>query len=198
MTISIQTALDTAVAQLDALLPGTHSAALDAQVLLCDVLACNRAFLIAHGDDPLPEAQTRAYILAVERRVRGEPVAYIVGQREFWSLPIAVTPATLIPRPDTETLVQAALDCLQGLTNPRILDLGTGTGAIALALASERRDATLVATDREEAALNVARGNGTRLAPGRIDWHLGHWFDAIAGLDPFTMIKRHRVTIISF
>ncbi|MFK8015177.1 MAG: peptide chain release factor N(5)-glutamine methyltransferase [Gammaproteobacteria bacterium] len=188
MTISIQAALDAAVACLRADSSAADTAALDARVLLCAVLGKNQAFLIAHDQDALTRQQSADYDRHVQRRADGEPIAYIVGQREFWSLALDVTTATLIPRPETETLVQAVLTCVKDQTAPRILELGTGTGAIVLALATERPDATLMATDRDEKTLAVARGNGERLAPDRVDWRSGDWFEAVDGEATFCAI----------
>lgn len=167
----------------------SDSDTLDAAVLLCAVLGCTRVHLIAHGDAVLDGDASRRFEDLIERRAAGEPVAYLLGQREFWSLALTVTPDTLIPRPDTETLVQAALDWLpEAGPAQRIVDLGTGSGAIALALAVERPRATIVATDRSERSLQVAQRNGAMHAPGRVTWHQGSWFDALPGFERFSMI----------
>ena len=186
MPISIQSALRQAAAQLGA--TATDTPTLDAEVLLAAVLERNRTFLVAHAEDPLNDAQANEFATLLARRADGEPVAYILGRREFWSLDLDVTPATLIPRPDSETLVHSALERLNGITSPRILDLGTGSGAIALALASEREDAVVVATDCAASALVVARRNGDRVAPRQVDWRHGSWFDAVDGLHPFDLV----------
>jgi release factor glutamine methyltransferase len=121
----------------------------------------------------------------VARRVAGEPIAYLTGQREFWSLPLHVNSAVLIPRPETELLVERALALLPGTQaaagDVRVADLGTGSGAIALALASERPRWALTATDRSEAALTVARGNAAHLHLGHVEFLAGDWFAPLAG-----------------
>lgn len=152
----------------------------EAALLLRHVLGCTRAWLVAHGDEPLPHAaHTRALALA-GRRASGEPVAYIIGQREFWSLELTVSPQVLVPRADTELLVERALAHLDGADPARVCDLGTGSGAVAIALALERPQARITASDISRAALQVAAANAARLAPGRIDLVAGHW------LAPFT------------
>lgn len=152
----------------------------DAEELLAHVLGRPRGWLYAHGDDePDPEAAQRfAELLA--RRVAGEPVAYLTGRRGFWSLELQVTPATLIPRPETELLVELALARLPTGRPVRVADLGTGSGAIALALAHERRDAQVIATDASAAALTVARGNAQRCGLGNVEFRQGNWFEPIA------------------
>lgn len=162
-------------------LPG-DSPRLDAELLLMHALGRPRSWLFAHADDLLSHAQRSAFDALVQQRGAGEPVAHILGQREFWSLPLTTTPDTLIPRADTERLVELALLHLPTGSPTAVLDLGTGTGAIALAIASERPAARLIATDASEAALEVARGNIRRLAPGRIETRLGDWFGPVTGL----------------
>ncbi len=114
---------------------------IDAQVLLAHVLGKGRAWLAAHGDDPLPRAEADAFLALARRRRAGEPVGYLTGIREFWGLPLAVTPAVLLPRPETEVVVEIALARLPAGAATRVLDLGTGSGAIALAIARERPQA---------------------------------------------------------
>ena len=150
----------------------------DARVLLAHVLGCDRAWLIAHAGDALSRDAAQAFFALAKRRRDGEPVAYLTGRREFWGLDLAVTPAVLIPRPETETLVEVALARLPVDRGVRVLDLGTGSGAIALALARERPQAEVVATDVSPEALDVARGNAARLAIGNVaflrsDWYAG-------------------------
>jgi release factor glutamine methyltransferase len=157
----------------------SDSPSLDAELLLARALGRDRSWLIAHRDEP-PDAQARA--LAddwLSRRRAGEPLAYITGSREFWSLHLEVTPAVLIPRPDTEILVERALELMPPQHTCRILDLGTGSGAIAIALASERPAARVTATDASAQALAVARRNAERLVPGRIRFVEGDWFAAV-------------------
>ncbi len=142
-------------------------------------LGCNRARLVT-TDEPLTDGQHQQLNDLVARRQQGEPIAYILGNREFWSLPLMVTPATLIPRPETELLVEIALQ-LQPGTTARVADLGTGSGAIALALASERPDWVLMATDQSLAALSVAQANAEALAIVNVEFGHGDWFATVAG-----------------
>ena len=153
---------------------------LDAEVLLACALDRPRSHLLAWPERvPAPEQQAR-YRKLVARRAAGEPVAHLVGQREFWSLPVRVTPATLIPRPETETLVACALDVLPADSHLRIADLGTGSGAIALAIAHERPGCHVVATDRSATALEVAAANARQLGLDNIEFLAGDWCDALA------------------
>jgi release factor glutamine methyltransferase len=153
---------------------------LDAQVLLAHVLERDRAWLAAHATDALPAAAAQQFFELARRRRDGEPVAYLVGMREFWSLPLRVTRDVLIPRPDTETLVEAALAHLPPATPLRVLDLGTGSGAIALALAHERPRAEVWAVDASAAALAVAQDNARRLQLAGVRFLLGNWYGALA------------------
>ena len=140
---------------------------LDARMLLLHALGKNpldAAWLLAHGQDALKPLQAAAFGTACSRRRTGEPVAYITGQREFHGINLHVDARVLVPRPDTETLVDWALELLAGQTAPQVIDLGTGSGAIALALKKTRPDAHLTAVDNSAAALTVAQANATRLA----------------------------------
>lgn len=154
----------------------------EAALLLLHVLDRPQAWLYAHGDAAVaPAARARIRAL-VARREAGEPVAYLVGRRGFWTLDLAVTPDTLIPRPETELLVEHVLDRLDPAMPVRVADLGTGSGAIALAVASERPLAQVVATDRSEAALAVARGNASsHRLDDRVQFRAGDWFAPLAG-----------------
>ena len=139
---------------------------LDAQLLLLHVLgrpSGDRAWLLAHDTDSLAAAVRPAFERLCARRLAGEPVAYLVGEKEFHGLDLRVDPRVLVPRPDTETLVEWALQCLQGRTAPAVVDLGTGSGAIALAIRHERPDAHVTAIDRSTDALAVAAVNAQRL-----------------------------------
>jgi release factor glutamine methyltransferase len=155
--------------------------AIDAEFLLLHVLRKPRSWLFAHRDDLGSEAASAAFQTLVGRRAAGEPVAYITGQRGFWRFDLAVSPATLIPRPETELLVELALERLPQHRPLRIADLGTGSGAIALALAFERPRAQVVATDASAAALDVARANATALQLRNVEFREGDWFAPLAG-----------------
>lgn len=155
------------------------TAELEAALLLCHLLGKSRSHLYAWPDNPLTPAQQAAFLELLERRLSGEPIAHITGEREFWSLPLRVTPDTLIPRPETELLVERALQLLSTTPEPRIADLGTGSGALALALASERTDAEIHATDQSDKALQVAKENAARLALDRVSLMHGNWFAAL-------------------
>jgi release factor glutamine methyltransferase len=153
---------------------------LDAQVLLAHLLGRDRAWLVAHGDDPLSRERADAFRALVRRRRDGEPVAYLTGAREFWGLALQVSPAVLIPRPETETLVELALARLPQDRDVRVLDLGTGSGAIALAIAHERPRAAVLATDVSAAALEVARENARRLSIGNVEFAQADWYEGVA------------------
>lgn len=154
---------------------------LDGQVLLAHVIGQSRAWLVAHRDDPLPRAQADAFFALAKRRREGEPVAHLTGTREFWGLALAVTPDVLIPRPETESLVEIALAKIAPDRPVRVLDLGTGSGAIALALAHERPRAIVLAVDRSTAALEVARGNAQRLGLSNVEFVASDWYAAAGG-----------------
>lgn len=151
----------------------------EAEWLLSHVLGRSRSWLVAHGDDDLDAAAAGRFAHLVARRVAGEPVAYLIGRRGFWQFDLTVTPATLIPRPETELLVELALDRLPGERAWRVADLGTGSGAVALALAFERPNALVVATDASAPALDVARRNAAALDLSRIDFRVGDWFEPL-------------------
>lgn len=155
-------------------------ARLDAQLLLAHLLGRDRSWLLAHDDTPLAPAQQAWFEAAVAQRLDAVPLAYLTGEREFRGLPLAVGPGVLVPRPETEGLVDWALECLQGQPAPRIADLGTGSGAIALALAAACPRARVCATDRSAEALAIARANGARLGL-TVDWRAGDWWQPLAG-----------------
>jgi release factor glutamine methyltransferase len=152
---------------------------LDAQVLLAHLIGKDRAWLVAHGGDALTPEQWGAFIALARRRRDGEPVAYLTGTREFWGLTLRVTPDVLIPRPETETLVELALARLPADRDLRVLDLGTGSGAIALALAHERARAQVLATDVSSDALDVARDNASALGLGNVEFVKSDWYDRV-------------------
>ena len=159
----------------------TAEARLDAQVLLGQALGQSRAWLIAHGGDPLDPAQTAAFADLFERRWSGEPIAYILGEREFYSLNFKVTPAVLIPRPETELLVELALERIPADGPCRVLDMGTGSGAVAVTLALHRPHADVVAVDQSVTALEVARENAQRLGADKLRLIQSDWYDALGG-----------------
>ena len=145
------------------------------------MLGRNRAWLFAHAVDPLPAGLDADFARVVARRWKGEPVAYLTGRREFRGLALDVDPAVLIPRPETETLVDVALAMLPTDRPAQVLDLGTGSGAIALAIAQERPLARVLATDRSRAALAVARRNARRLGLANVAFAGGNWYAALRG-----------------
>jgi release factor glutamine methyltransferase len=159
---------------------GSESSRLDAEVLLAHALHQPRSYLLSHDDERLDEPTIARYLALVSRCAQGEPLAYLTGEREFWSLPLSVTPDVLIPRPETELAVERCL-ALRDASPAEVADLGTGSGAIALALAVERPRWRILATDRVAAALQVARGNATRLAVSNVEFADGDWFAPLQG-----------------
>ena len=153
----------------------------DAALLLAHAVGKSRSWLYAHGDDQADAGIVDRYEVLLARRMGGEPVAYIVGRRGFRHLELRVTPDTLVPRPETELLVELALERLPAGQAARAADLGTGSGAIALALASERPRASVVATDASAAALAVARDNASELGIGNVEFREGDWFAPLDG-----------------
>ena len=154
---------------------------LEAGILLCEVLGVNRAWLYANPEQIPDPIQSAKFLDLVARRKNGEPIAYLTGNREFWSLPLKVTSDVLIPRPETELLVETALAFIPEHAAWRIADLGTGSGAIALAIAGERPLCEIHATEYSEAALRVAQENGQAIAPGKAQFHLGSWLTPLEG-----------------
>jgi release factor glutamine methyltransferase len=172
----------------DRLRATSDTARLDAEIMLAHVLGVGRGNLLARADRVTTGAQAQAFEQLVSRRVAREPVAYLTGQRGFWSLDLLVDPRVLVPRPDTELLVELALDRVPAGGPPRVLDLGTGSGAIALAIASERPEACVVATDDSADALIAARANAVVLELDQVGFREGAWLDAVAGEAPFDVI----------
>ncbi|MGE4393616.1 MAG: peptide chain release factor N(5)-glutamine methyltransferase [Aeromonas sp.] len=173
-------------AHIMATLASGESPRADADALLCHLLDCRRSYLMTWPEHELDAAQQATLAGWLARRLNGEPIAHLIGEREFWSLPLKVSPATLIPRPDTEVLVEQALARLPG--GPcALLDLGTGTGAIALALKSERPDADVWAVDRMPAAAALARTNSAALRLP-IEVRDGSWFAPLSDAPRFAMI----------
>jgi release factor glutamine methyltransferase len=154
-------------------------ASFEANLLCQQVLNVNRAWLISHETDALEVNQQAAFEALVQRRLNGEPIAYILGSREFYGLPLKTTPATLIPRPDTETLVEAALAKIPQNASLNILDLGTGTGAVALAIASQRPQTKVIAVDASLEALKVAAQNTQSLNLSNVRLIESNWFSAL-------------------
>lgn len=152
----------------------------DAEILLGFVTGRSRTFIMAFGETSLTASELEQLEALLARREQGEPVAYLVGEREFWSLPLSVSPATLIPRPDTECLVEQALLRLPA-SPQKVLDLGTGTGAVALAIASERPDCQLTGVDLQPEAVKLAQHNAQKLAITNASFVQGSWFAPVAG-----------------
>ena len=153
----------------------------EAELLLAHALGRSRTWLLVHADDEIAADATARFEALVERRVAGEPVAYLTGSRGFWTLDLAVTPATLVPRPETELLVELALARIPVDADARIADLGTGSGAIALAIAKEHPRARVVATDASSDALDVARENAKRNGIANVEFRHGDWFTPLDG-----------------
>jgi len=162
------------------------TARLDTEVLLCHVLSCSRAWLYANPSTDVPAEKLDEFQHLLERRQQGEPIAHLTGQREFWSLALKITPDVLIPRPETELLVEAALARIPADAQWRVVDLGTGSGAIAIAIASERKLCEVHATENNAPALAVAMENAEAIVPGRIRFHSGSWLSPLQG--PFQFI----------
>lgn len=152
---------------------------LDAEVLLCHCLSKNRSYLRAWPEHHPSAAQSLQFWALIEQRCLGEPIAYLTGQREFWSRAFMVSPDVLIPRPDTELLIELSLQHLPSNQAGKIIDMGTGSGILAITLAAERPLADVIATDISSAALNIAKKNAQQLAVGNIRFLISDWFDAV-------------------
>ncbi len=161
-------------------LAGLEEAPREAQVLLGHALRVSRAWLSAHREDRVAAGTADRFRELVQRRRAGEPIAYLVGRREFYGLELQVTPAVLIPRPDTETLVDAALQKIAPDARIEVLDLGTGSGCVAIAIAHERRAAQVTAVDNSASALGVAQENAKSLGE-RVEFILSDWFEGLQG-----------------
>jgi release factor glutamine methyltransferase len=160
-------------------LPGDSSRS-DAELLLAHALEKPRVWVYAHADEPMPAAAAKQFNLLIKRRQKGEPIAYLIGHRDFWNMQLEVTSDTLIPRPETELLVELALKRLPLDRPTRVLDLGTGSGAIAFAIANERPSATVIASDSSAAALQVAQRNAQRLGQARCEFLQSLWYSELA------------------
>ena len=182
---TVESALKAAIVQLQ---EGENtSPSIDAAVLLCHTLDKPRSYLLTWPEKHLTLEQEQHFNELLTRRLTGEPVAYIVGEREFWSLPLKVSPSTLIPRPDTERLVEVALDKTFGKTGD-ILDLGTGTGAIALALASEMPNRNVTGIDLRPEAQQLSSENAERLNITNTTFLNGSWFEPLPENSRFSLI----------
>jgi len=174
----IAEALDDATRQLESV---SDSPRLDAELLLARSLDVARSYLFAHPEEAMDTGAAKRFRDVVRKRIEGLPMAYITGEKEFWSMTLAVNPATLVPRPETETLVEQALMLIPRRAEMHVLDLGTGSGAIALAIARERPFCRVMATDRSADALSVARLNARRLLIPNIEFLAGSWIEPVAG-----------------
>jgi len=172
MTDIIQV-IEDAIKQLE---PVSDSARLDAELLLCSVIKKDRSFLRAWPEHELNQQQSNSFQQLLEQRLQGKPIAHILGERGFWSLNLKVTTDTLIPRPDTERLIELALELIPAQAQWKILDLGTGTGAIALSLAKENPDCFITATDQSIAAIDVAKQNAKDNKISNIEFIQSDWF----------------------
>jgi len=177
VAVSVDSALQRAVRELALTSP---TARLDAEVLMMHVCGLDRSGLIARGHAVLTDAQERRLEELLARRRRGDPIAHLTGIREFWSMELIVSPATLIPRPETELLVEMALERIPPDAPWTIADLGTGSGAIALAIAAERPRCRVIATDISSAALEVARTNAERFGLTNVEFRHGDWLSPLA------------------
>ena len=162
-------------------LADSTSARFDAEILMAHVLGSTRSFLYANPELELPSKRADHFKKLIRQRAQGQPIAYLTGSCEFWSLPLRVNSSVLIPRPDTELLVETALEKIPAHADWRVADLGTGSGAIALAIASERKTCEIHATDISMAAIRVARENAIQLGINHIRFHRGSWSEALMG-----------------
>ncbi|MHB1677493.1 MAG: peptide chain release factor N(5)-glutamine methyltransferase [Sulfuriferula sp.] len=160
----------------------------EVHLLMAQALQVNRAWLLAHGDEMLPVAALASYQNWLEQRLQGEPIAYILGKKEFYGQLLTVNSAVLIPRPETELLVDLALACMPSAQRLNVLDLGTGSGAIALALAKWRPEAQLLAVDASTAALQVAQANAQDLQLDNIQFMESNWWQYVPVLPKFEVI----------
>jgi len=157
----------------------SDSPRLDAELLLAHGLACDRQQLRTQASTALTPQKISDYEALIARRALGEPIAYLIGAWDFWTLTLRITPAVLVPRPETELLVELALSSLRDKHAPSVLDLGTGSGAVGLAIASERLDATIDLSDASAAALQIAELNRSQLGFSHVHLYLGSWLQAV-------------------
>lgn len=165
----------------------SDSARLDAEVLLCSVLKCERTHLYTYPEQNLSRIEIKSFDELVAFRAEGHPIAHLIQKKEFWSLDLKVTTDTLIPRPETERLVEAALNCTPKESPCSILELGTGTGAISIAIASDRQLANITATDIKESALQLAQLNAESHQLNNITFKKANWFD-IKNINTYDLI----------
>ena len=165
----------------------SDSARLDAEILLCSILKCERTHLYTHPQQVLSNAEKNSFNELIVLRTEGHPIAHLIQRKEFWSLELKVTTDTLIPRPETEVLVEAALNLIPKEASFSILELGTGTGAISIAIASDRRLANITATDIKESALQVAQVNAESHQLNNITFEKANWFD-IKNINTYDLI----------
>lgn len=165
-------------------LPTSDSARLDVEILLCHVLEKPRSYLFTWPEQTLNATQLRRFEQLIQARMQGQPVAYLTGSREFWSLPLQVNHSTLIPRPDTEVLVEAALQCIPRDCQGELIDLGTGSGAIALAIASERPLLHVHGVDNNPDAVQLAQTNASNLGLHNCQFRQGNWLENLTGPAP--------------
>jgi len=173
--------LDAAIADaVERLSPTSDSARLDAEILLCQTIDMPRSYLFAHPEDELDDLTRNRFEALLQRRLQGEPMSYITGTREFWSHELQVSPATLVPRPETELLVELALRKIPRKAEWDVLDLGTGSGAIAISIGAERPLCTITATDISTDALAIARENVRQADLANVTCLPGNWTDPVA------------------
>jgi release factor glutamine methyltransferase len=180
MANSVTALLDQAYQQLAAV---SDSALLDAEVLLCHCLNKNRSFIRAWPEHQLTDQQTAEFQDLIAQRQQGVPVAYLTGEREFWSRSFKVNPDVLIPRPDSELLIELSLDLLPANQSNKIIDLGTGSGILAITLAAERPSSQVIACDLSPAALRTAQANAQQLQIDNVSFLTSNWFSAITDRD---------------
>jgi release factor glutamine methyltransferase len=179
--LTIKSLLSASTTKLKEILTDESSAFFEVNLLLQHVLGVNRAWLISHENDTLSVEKQAEFTALLTQRVAGKPIAYIVGKREFFGLNLKVTPDTLIPRPDTETLVEAALERIPPNRLLTVLDLGTGSGAIALAIAKNRPQTQVTAVDASSNALSIAQENAHLLQISNVQLLPSNWFESLAG-----------------
>jgi release factor glutamine methyltransferase len=183
--MKIASVLKNAAAELSS---SSTSAQLDAEILLSHVLKKNRSYLYAHNDESLTDSEIQSFQNLLKKRKSGKPIAYLIGMKEFWSLELNVDENVLIPRPETELLIEICLEKLDKNTKLKIADLGTGSGAIALALAYERPAWQIFACDNSEKALEIAKQNAKKFNLHNVNFFLGSWFNAFSKTQKFDAI----------